>query len=589
MKKYIVLFAALALIFGACSTGTDNTKEKPTAKGDRIYGGCLRLSMIEPFQTLYPLEVTDAASLLIFTQTNDGLVKLNTATLKAEPCLAESWNIDSSGTKYTFHLQKGAMFQDDECYQGGIGREIKASDVKYSFDLLCTKNIHNQNFLSTFKDRVLGANKFYKEGKGALEGVKVIDEYTLEITLLRPSTVFLSILAEPACAVVSKEAIERYGKNVKTGGTGAFIFDVNKSSKDRTVLKRNPKYHGKDKFGNQLPFLDSIIATVVSSKEQELTLFKEGKIDMIATLPSQSVKEMVESQIKDFQSKPPKFMLDNSPEMITQYYTFNTKLPPFNNVKVRKAFNMAINRQKIIDEVLNGQAYGSGIKGITPPTFTADGYDITGIKGYDYNPQEAKKLLAAAGYPNGKGFPNIKILLNGGSSRNSNVVVEIQKQLKEILGINIDFDVIPFAQKLEESKTGRAPLVRDAWIADFPSPESFLDLFYGVNVPAEPNQLSFPNTSRYQNPEFDKYFEMGRDAQLKDSAMFYFMKAEQIMMDDAPIMVLWYEGNYRLTQFRVKNAPSNAMHYRNFSETYIKEGATAADAMAGESKNDSIK
>ena len=588
MKKYIVLFAASVLLLGSCSNGTGTGKEKPVAKGDRVYGGCLRISITDNYQTLYPVEVTDANSVLIFTQTNDGLVKLNTATLKVEPCLAESWEVDAAGTKYTFHLKKGALFQDDDCYQGGTGREIKAADVKYSFDLLCTKNQHNQNFASTFKDRVLGANKFFDEGKGNLDGVKVIDDYTVEISLLRPSTMFLAILTEPSCAVVSKESIERYGKNVKTGGAGAFIFDVANSSKDKIVLKRNPTYHGKDKLGNQLPFLDSVIVSLIPSKEQELTLFKEGKIDMIATLPSQSVKEMVESQIKDFQSKPPKFLLDNSPEMITQYYTFNTKRAPFDNVKVRRAFNLAINRQKIVDEVLNGQAYGPAIKGITPPTFTADGYDITTLEGYDFNPKEAKKLLTEAGYPNGKGFPTIKVILNSGGARNSNVVVEIQKQLMENLGVNIDFDVIPFAQKLEESRMGRADVVRDAWIADYPSPETFLNLFYGVNVPAEPNQLSFPNTSRYQNPEYDKFFEMGRDAKTKDSAMFYFMKAEQILMNDAPIIVLWYEGNYRLTQFRVKNAATNAMHYRNFSEAYIKE-TTSSDSTATENKTDSLK
>ncbi len=141
----------------------------------------------------------------------------------------------------------------------------------------------------------------------------------------------------------------------------------------------------------------------------------------------------------------------------------------------------------------------------------------------------------------------------------------------ENLGINIDFDVIPFAQKLEESRTGRADISRDAWVADYPSPEAFLNMFYGANVPADPTQVSFPNTSRYQNAEYDKYFEMGRDAKTKDSSMIYFMKAEQILIDDAPIIVLWYESNYRLTQYRIKNSSTNAMHYRNFSETYIMD------------------
>jgi peptide/nickel transport system substrate-binding protein len=571
MKKKLLFSALTAVLLTSCSGDKTDNSEKPVAKGDKVYGGYLRVSESDIYQTLNPVSITDAVSGFVATQIHDELVKLNMSTLKVEPSLAEKWEVDPSGTKYTFYLKKGAMFQDDECYSGGKGREIKAADVKYSLSLLCKKTDDNVNFSSTFKDRVVGANEAFESGKAEVDGIKVIDDYTIQISLTRPSTVFLQILAEPSCAIISKEAEDKYGKNLKTGA-GAFIFDGS-SNKEKVVLRRNPNYHGKDSFGNQLPFLDSIVVYILPTKEQELTMFKDGKLDMITSLPSQSVKEMVESQIKDFQNKPPKYLLDNSPEMITQYYTFNTKKAPFDNIKVRKAFNYAINRQKIVDDILNGQAYGPGIKGITPPTFTVDGYDISNINGYDYNPAEAKKLLAEAGYPNGKGFPPVKVILNSGGARNSNVVVEIQKQLMENLNVNIDFDVVPYAKKLEEASSGRADIIRDAWIADFPSPESFLNLFYGTSVPADPNAPSFPNTSRFQNAEYDKYYALGRDAKTKDSSLAYFLKAEQILMNEAPIMPLWYEGNYRLTQFYVKDAFTNPMRYRNYAAVYIKQNA----------------
>ncbi len=298
---------------------------------------------------------------------------------------------------------------------------------------------------------------------------------------------------------------------------------------------------------------------------------------MILSIPSLAVKEIVETQIQDFQSKPPKYLLDQSPEMITQYYTFNTKRAPFDDPKVRKAFSLAINRQKIVDNVLNGQAYGPGVKGITPPTFSNSGYDITDIKGYDFNVAEAKKLLAEAGFANGKGFPQVKIILNSGGLKNTNVVVEIQKQLLDNLNINVDFDVVPYKQKLEAAQYGTSYMIRDAWVADYPSPESFLNLFYGAIVPTDPAAPSFPNTSRFQNKEYDKYFVLGRDAKNHDSSNVYFKKAEQILMKEAPIMVLWYEGNYRLTQSYVRNSPTNAMRYRNFSEVYIKQNSPSAE------------
>ncbi len=569
MRNLALFFAASVFALASCGGGgkDDGKRGHGDAKGGRIYGGCVRIAESEPYQSLYPVSIVDATSAMLAAQIHEGLVKFNTATLKVESALAEKWEISADGKKYTFHLRKGVFFQDDECFSGGKGREVKASDFKYSFDLLCTKNADNLNFGSTFKDRVLNANNFF-DGKGSLEGVKALDDYTLEISLEHPSPVFIQILAAPTCAVVAKEAVDRYGKNLKTG-VGPFVFDAAHSTKDKIVLKRNDNYYGLDSLGNSLPFLDSVLVLFIPTKEQELALFKEGKLDMITSLPSQSIKEMVETQIKDFQSKPPKYLLDNSAEMISQYYTFNVSRPPFDNPDVRKAFNMAINRKKIVEEILNNQAFGPGINGLTPPTFLRDGYDISKIQGYDYNPEIAKKLLAKAGYPNGRAFPPVKIILNSGGAKHSNIVVEVQKQLLENLNVNVDFDVVPMSQKLEQSQMGQMDIVRDAWIADYPSPESFLSVFYGANVPADINQKSYPNTARYKNPQYDKYFAMGRDAISKDSSMVYFMKAEQILMNDAPLIVLWYDGNYRLTQYGIRNAFNNAMRYRNFADVYI--------------------
>ena len=577
MKKTTILTIFSLLILASCGGGKNknqNQSETAEAKGGRVYGGCLRISELETYESLNPSSIVDVMSGFVATQIYDGLVRLNNATLKIEPAIAEKWELDASGTKYTFHIRKGVRFQDDACFPNASGREVKASDFKYSFDLLCKNSPDNVAFGSTFKDRVKGANESY-DGGGEVSGVKVIDDYTLEIELNHPSTVFLQILAESICGVVAKEAVEKYGKDIKTGA-GAFIFDEAGSSKDRIVLKKNPNYYGTDSLGNKLPFLDSVLIYITPTKEQELVMFKEGKLDMITSLPSQSIKEMVETQIQDFQSAPPKYYLDNAAEMITQYYTFNVSKPPFDNPKVRKAFNMAINRKKIVEDILNNQAFGPAFNGFTPPTFP--GYDITKIKGYEYNVAEAKKLMAEAGYPNGRAFPPVKIILNSGGARHTNVVVEVQKELFENLNINVDFEVIPMTKKLELAAFGKSDIIRDSWLADYPSPESFLNVFYGATIPKDPSQKSFPNTARYKNAQYDKYFAMGRDAINRDSSFAYFMKAEQILMNDAPLMVLWYDGNYKLTRYGIENAYTNAMRYRNLSDVFIKKEAQGKKA-----------
>lgn len=583
MKKSLLFFVPLALFVASCSNSNNNGSER-AAKGDKVYGGSLKINETEAYQTLYPAGITDIGSAHIANQIYEGLVKFNSKDLSIIPSIAEKWEMDAAGTTYTFHLRKGVMFQDDECFPDGKRREVKSSDFKYSFELLCTDSKDNSNFSATFKDRVVGANKFFEASKGkpngSIDGIKTPDDYTVVITLTAPSASFLYALASPATSVVPKEAIEKYGVDSKVG-TGPFVF-VNTGNDDKVVLKRNDNYYGKDSLGNQLPFLDSVIVSFLPSKKQELESFQNGDLAMVIGLPSESIKDMVESQIADFQNKPPKYVLERSPEMASQYYEFNTTKEPFNNVKVRQAFSYAIDRNKIIEEVLKGEAYGPGVNGICPPSFK--GYDITKITGYDFDADKAKKLLAEAGYPNGKGFPKVKIELNSGGSKNANVVLEIQKQLMDVLNVNVDFEVVPQKQKLDDAKYARAEIFRAAWIADFPSPENFLWILHGATVPADLTQPSYPNTSRYKNPEFDKLFEEGKSAKTQEESYAAFMKAEQLMINDAPIMMLWYDENYRLVKSNVRDFFSNPMRYRDYSQVYLKDPAPAKDDKKEEGK-----
>lgn len=567
MKNLLFLFISLSIIYASCSGSGSDSK---TAKGDKAYGGVLRVNETEQYQTLYPAGITDVVSSHVANQVYEGLLKFNPKDLTIEPALAEKWETDAKGTTYTFHLKKGVKFQDDPCFSGGDGREVKASDIKYSFELVCVNNKDNANFTATFKDRVVGANKFHEtvtdKPNGTLEGIKVIDDYTLSITLTEPSSSFLYALAAPATSIVPKEAIAKYGTNTKVG-TGPFILaDV---SNDNVILKRNNNYHGTDSLGNQLPFLDSIVISFFPTKKEELENFKNGKLSIVIGLSSESIKDMVENDITDFQNQPPKYILDRSAEMATQYYTFNLTRPPFNDVKVRKAFSYAIKRNKIIEDVLRGEAYGPGVNGISPPSFK--GYDITKIKGYDFDEKEAKMLLAEAGYPDGKGFPPVKIELNSSGSKSADVVLEIQKQLMDVLNINVDFEVVGLKQKLDDERHARADIFRASWLADFPSPENFLWILYGASIPSDLKQASWPNTPRYKNAKYDSLFVAGKAANNTDESYLNFMKAEQIMIDEAPILVLWYGENYRLVKSNVRNFFSNPMRHRDYSQVYIKE------------------
>jgi oligopeptide transport system substrate-binding protein len=563
MKRRSFVFFLFALVVSVSCSQFDKK-----AKGEAVYGGVLKVSESDDYITLYPPGISEDIGAHIASQVYEGLVKFNTKNLSIVPAIAEKWDIDASGTLYTFTLRKGVFFHDDACFPDGKGRELTAADVKYSFELLCTNVKQNTNYAAILKDRVQGAHAFYEAntGKptGSLSGVEIVDDHTIKIKLVSPNISFLNTLAIPGASIVPKEAIEKYGLNSKVG-TGAFTFD--EYTDGTVVLKRNPHYYGVDALGNQLPFLDSVVVTILS-KQQALEKFQNDQLSVLIGLPSESVTNMVTKQINDFKNKPPKYILERSPEMANQYYEFNLTKVPFDNINVRKAFCYAIDRNKIVEEILNGEAYGPATYGFCPPSFK--GYDITKIKGYDFDPAKAKKLLAEAGYPDGKGFPKVKIELNSGGNKHIRIVVEIQKQLRNILNINVDFEVVTQKQKLEDAKFGRTELVRSSWIADYASPETFLYVMYGGTLPADLTQETFPNTSRYRNLQYDSLYIAGRTAKTQEEAYAYFMKAEQLMMNDAPVMMLWYAEDYRLIKSNVHNLFANPIRYRDYSQVYIK-------------------
>ena len=571
--RKISLFGLIATMLMVAACNQKPSPSRVVGKGGRIYGGTFKVSETERIQTLFPIAITDAVSAFVAHQIYQGLVKFSTHGLAVCPDLAERWEVDSTHTKYTFHLKKGLKFQDDACFEKGQGREIKAADVKYSIELGCTARSENVNFPMLFKNTLLGADDYYEEtrkgnAKATLKGVKVLDDYTLELTLQKPSASFLLILATPAASIIPQEAVNKYG-NLAHVGSGPFTYQGEDKTTGTIVLLKNPIYNERDSLGNALPFLDSIVVNILPTKEAQLASFQSEKLDVLLGLPSESVRAIVEEQINQFNNKNREYILERTPEMGTNYYEFNLTRPPFDDIKVRKAFSYAIDRNKIIDEVLKGEAYGPGVFGICPPSFKD--YDITRIAGYDFNPDMANRLFYESGYKDKKVFPHVKMELNSGGEKNIKVASEIQKQLMEVLGIKVDFEVKPMAQVIEDSQLAKADMLRSGWIADYPDPENFLSLFYGANVPKSAAFRSYPNTTRYKNVEFDKLFEQGQRALHSEESYRFYAQAEQVMMNDAPVLMLWYDENYRLVKSRVKNLPSNPMRCHDCSQVYLEE------------------
>lgn len=572
MKKIIYSLLVTAVL-ASCGGGGNTPGGTRKAKGGVYYGGVFRMNEVEDFRNLYPLNITETVSHRIANQVYEGLVKLSQADLSIVPCLAEKWERNADATQWTFHIRKGVKFHDDPCFSDGSGREVTANDFKYSFEMLCTSSPENQQFGNTFKDRVAGADEYYqstvdkKPLAGGVSGVKVIDDYTIQITLLNSFAGFLNILSTPGCWVFPKEAVEKYGVDMRAKCVGTGPFQV-KSIKegDAVILERNPNYWNVDEFGNQLPYLDAVKYSFIKEKKSELLDFKRGNLDMVFRLPIEMIPDIL-GELDHAKEGNASFEMQVVPAMNTFYYGFQHQSEIFSKKEVRLAFNYAIDREKIVNYTLQGEGV-PGIYGIVPPAFT--GYDSKALKGYVFDADKARKYLAQGGYPDGKGFPKLTLQINsGGGDRNIQTAEVIQKMLKENLNIDVEINVMPFAEHLESLETGKALFWRTAWIADYPDPETFLTLLYSKHIPAKLTDKSYLNSVRYKSAKFDSLFVAALREIDDKKRMDLYRQADQVAIDDGAIMPIFYDEDYRLIQINVKNFPANAMEYRDMTRVYF--------------------
>ncbi|MCC5919353.1 MAG: ABC transporter substrate-binding protein [Cyclobacteriaceae bacterium] len=577
MKRVKLLgYLFLTIFFAACGGENEDTTEYREASGGKYYGGVFRMNESEYIRSLYPHAIGDVYSYRIASQIYEGLFKFNDQDLSVSLSLAESYRIDSSNTVYTFKLKEGVYFHDDKCFPEGKGRELTSEDVKFSFTQLCTPGNMNQNF-STFQGLVVGADEYYEAARGGkkpdfdVKGIKIVDKYRVQIQLKKPNSIFPVTLAGAAGFIYPKEAFDMYGTDMRinTVGTGPFyLSDVEENT--RMILKRNDNYHDTDEFDNELPFLDALSISFIGDKKSELFEFKKGNLDMIYRLPTEFIIEILEGTLSDTNGEYRNYELQRSPEMVTQMINFNTSSSIFADKNLRKAISFAIDREKILNFVLNGEGYAPGHHGITPPVFS--NYDISEIQGVSHNVDSAQYYLQRSAYGTGKkALPKIEFLLNAEGERNTQVAVEIQKQVKDAIDIDLEINILPFSQVLEQAYKGNYSMMKVAWFADFPSPENFLWLYYGKDVPKSKEEISYPNVARYVNPNFDRLYEMALNASTINEANLYFLEAEKELMRDHPVAVLWYDEGYRLVQNYIMDFPNNPMQYRDFSEVYFKK------------------
>lgn len=470
-------------------------------------------------------------------------------SLNIKPSLAERWEISEDKRTYTFYLRKDVQFHDDAAFKNGKGRKMVAADVAYSLNRIIDPAVASPGAW------------IFNEKVDSLHPFTAINDTVFQLKLTRPYQPILGILSMQYCSVVAREAVEKYGADFRQHpvGTGPFQF-VAWEEGQGLIFSKNKHYFEADSAGNRLPYLDGIKISFYDSRATEFLVFRQGKLDFINDLDPNFKDEVLTKKGTLRKEWNGKIMLQTSPYLNTEYLGFlvDTTNPlikdsPVRFKKLRQAINYGFDRKKMILYLRNSLSTPAE-SGFIPEGMPAFNDDLT--KGYSYNPQKAAQLLKEAGFPNGKGIPTIKLLT---MAIYADFGSFIAKQLEE-LGIPVQVEVVQQSLLFEMTSGSKAVFFRGSWIADYPDAENYLSVFYSKN-PAPPNY------TRFNNADFDRAFEQAI-SETNDSIRYsLYRKADQIVIDNAPVVPLWYDKVIRLVQNNIEGCTPNALNLLELRRT----------------------
>lgn len=502
----------------------------------------------EGITTLDPAHMSYVAAIWVGSQLYNGLVELD-STLQVVPCLARSWSVDSTGRRWRFVLRTDVIFHGDPCFHGKL-RRLRAADVKFSFERLCHARTRSPG-LWVFWGKLLGVEEFHaatahgREPLGGLRGVRVVDDSTVELLLQRPFAPFLALLTLPYCWIVPEEAVRFYGEEFFRHPVGTGPFRLQEWRMDvQLVLRRHEHYFKRDRRGVRLPYLDHVVVRFLRDSKTAFWEFRQGRLDMLTALDP-SLLPVVFSENGALRPEFARYRLLSAPAYAVEYYGImldtttegGRNSPLARSRLLRQALNYAIDRERIIRHILHGLAEPAHY-GVIPPGFP--GFSPQTI-GYRYDPQRARQLLAAAGYPEGRGLPSLVLQL-GASPRTLSVAEAIQQQLAEF-GIHLELRQVNFPQHLAMVRQGQCMLWRTNWVADYPDPENFMALFYSSYAAPEG-----PNTTRFRLAQVDSLYERALIESVPERRFELYRQMERRVLDEAPWVLLYYPRLIRLLQ-----------------------------------------
>ena len=524
----VFLFSALMV---ACSSEPEETRvEQGNREGVLHFG-----NGAEP-QGLDPHIVTGVPEHHIIQALFEGLVVKNPYTLEVEPGIAESWDISEDGRIYTFNLREDALWSN--------GDSITAEDFRWSWERALMPELGNLYNYMLFP---LVNAQAYAEGTisdFAEVGVRVIGTHTLEVQLNEPTPYILQLFDHYSTFPVHRATLEAFGSPTDRFSQWARVGNIVTSGAfelTEWVLNSHIRVEKRDSYWDSSSVdLNAIVFYPTENLTTEERMFRDGQLHRTEDVPLDKI---------------PNYLAENpdaiqvAPYIGTYYYMVNIDRAPFDDVRVRKALAMSLDRDLLVETVMEGivdPAYGivpPGTLGYNPP------------KLFDYDPEAARGLLAEAGYPNGEGFPAFDILYNTQESHRK-IAVAIQQMWAENLGVGVNLVNQEWKVYLSTQENMDYDVSRRGWIGDYVDPNTFLDMFVtdGGN-----------NKTGFSNGRYDEIiFQDAPAASDRETRYELLYEAEQLMLNEMPIIPIYTYKSKHLKVESLQGMPANLMDYYNY-------------------------
>jgi len=525
---YNLCLGALFVLLLACSN------RKKLQNDNQVF----RYNEHSNISSLDPAFAKQLSDIWAINQLFNGLVQLDDE-LNVKPDIAKKWSISENGKSYMFTLRNDVYFHKHKLFGIDSTRIVNAHDFDYSFKRLINNDIASP-------------------GGWVLQNVTdfgATSDTTFVVNLKKPFPPFLGLLTMKYCSVVPKEAVDYFGNSFRSNpiGTGPFKFKLWVEN-TKLVLRKNNHYHEKDIEGRQLPYLEAVSVTFLPDKQSEFLQLVQGNIDFLSGLDPSFKDDIINPDGNLSERYKDKLTMESGDYLNTEYLgiLMDSDNSEVSSLNIRKAINYGFDRQKMIQYLRNGIGTPA-VNGFIPkglPSFSS-------FEGYSYQPVKAIEYINLYKSETGNLNPEITITTN---SQYVDLCEYIQRELEKI-GLIVHVDVVPPSTLRQSKASGKLPIFRASWVADYPDAENYLSLFYSKNF--APNG---PNYMHYNNEEFDKLYEKVFVTTNKDERYKLYQQMDSLIIEDAPIVPLYYDQFVRFTQKNIRGLSTNPINLLNLKK-----------------------